>query len=98
MKPGARRTITGLLLLAALATAISFMADAQEPTDLSGRLVAVGIPGAGAVAAVGAFHPGGPIQDKPAFRAYTASGAVLDSARLFVASSSNYGAPLGRAE
>jgi hypothetical protein len=98
MNRGARRTLTGLLLLTALATAISFMADAQEPTELHGRLVAVGIPGAGAVAAVGTFHPGGPIQDKPAFRAYTAAGAILDPARLFVASSSNFGAPMGRAE
>ena len=61
-------------------------------------LIAVGIPGAGAVSQVGTFHPGGPIYDKPALRAFTRTGAVLDPARIFVGSSSNFGAPLARAD
>jgi hypothetical protein len=63
-----------------------------------GRLVAVGIPEVGAISAVGSFHPGGPIRDKPEFAAYTVPGAVLDKERLLVASSSNFGAPPARPE
>ena len=62
---------------------------------LTGRIVAVGIPGAGAVSGVGYFHPGGPICDKPTFRSLTRPGAVLDPDRILVASSSNFGAPMG---
>ena len=61
---------------------------------LSARIIAVGIPGAGAVAPVGTFHTGGPIHDKPEFLAYTVAGKVLDPARVIVASSSNFGAPI----
>jgi hypothetical protein len=72
-------------------------AAADPPIEpISGRLVAVGIPGAGAVSAVGTFHPGSPIQDAPAFRALTEPGAVLDSKRILVASTSNFGAPPAR--
>src|SRR5215472_9716161 len=41
------------------------------PPALRGRVVAVGIPGASAISAVGTFLPGGPIHDKPDFRAFT---------------------------
>ena len=64
---------------------------AVEP--LMGRVVAVGIPGAGAVAKVGAFHEGGPIHDKPELAAFTAPGRVLDPERVLVASTSSFGAP-----
>jgi hypothetical protein len=66
--------------------------------ELGGRLIAVGIPGAGAISAVGTFHPGGPIRDKPEFAAFTQAGAVLDPARILVASASNFGAPLGKGD
>jgi mono/diheme cytochrome c family protein len=54
---------------------------------------AVGIAGAGAVAQVGRFHPGGPLHEKEAFAAYTAPGRVLHADRVLVASGSNFGAP-----
>jgi hypothetical protein len=68
----------------------------QRPADpaLSGRIVAVGIPGAAGVSPVGVFHAGGPIHDKPEFAAYTLAGKILDPARVLVVSSSNFGAPL----
>src|ERR1700693_16744 len=66
--------------------------------ELAGRLVAVGISGASAVSAVGTFHPGGPIHDKPAFCAFTQPGSILDPLRILVASSSNFGAPLAGPE
>ncbi|MEA2190561.1 MAG: hypothetical protein QOI73_682 [Solirubrobacteraceae bacterium] len=63
---------------------------------LAARVLAAGIPGAGALSPVGAFHPGGPIHDTRSFAATTRRGKVLDPARLLVASSSNFGAPLAR--
>ena len=65
---------------------------------LSARVLATGIPGAGALSPAGVFHPGGPIHDKRAFAAATRSGNVLDPTRLLVASTSNFGAPLARAD
>ena len=59
-------------------------------------VVATGIPGAGAIAQIGKFHTGGPFHDNPAFAPSTQPGQVLDGRRLFVASSSNFGAPLAR--
>ncbi|HEV7666740.1 MAG TPA: hypothetical protein VGQ62_24615, partial [Chloroflexota bacterium] len=71
--------------------------SAAAPTPaLTARVLAVGIPGANAVAPVGKFHPGGPIHDKPDFAAYTQAGRVLDPERILVASSSNFGAPRAR--
>src|SRR5688572_15441537 len=63
------------------------------PSSLSGRVVAVGIPGASAISPVGVFLPGGPIRDKPEFAVYTEPGRILDPRRLLVASSSNFRAP-----
>ncbi len=60
---------------------------------LTGRLLATGIPGAGALSPVGSFHAGGPIHDKREFAAMTRDGAILDPDRLLVASTSNFGAP-----
>ena len=68
-------------------------AVADEPPLIVGQIKAVGIAGAGAVAQVGFFHPGGPIHDKPELAALTQPGRVLDKDRVLVASSSNYGAP-----
>jgi cytochrome c551/c552 len=64
--------------------------------SLEGRIVAVGIPGASAISAVGNFHPGGPIHDVARFADLTAPGRVLDPDRILVASSSNFGAAPGR--
>jgi hypothetical protein len=60
------------------------------------RVVAQGIPGAGAIAQVGTFHRGGPFHDKAAFAALTAPGMILDPTRLLVACSSSFGATLSR--
>src|SRR5690348_5692091 len=82
--------------LSAVAPAVAEGTAAEHtaaPT-LTGRIVAVGIPGAAGVSAVGVFHAGGPIHDKPEFAAYTEPGNVLDPSRVLVVSSSNFGAPL----
>jgi hypothetical protein len=71
----------------------NILIDATEPPVLPAHIIAVGIPGAGAVAPVGSFHPGGPIRDKPAFATFTENGHVLDPKRILVAGSSNFGAP-----
>ena len=62
--------------------------------SLSGRVVAIGIPGISAVSAVGTFLPGGPIHDNPKFAAFTNPGRVLDPTRILVGSNSNFAAPL----
>ena len=61
------------------------------------RVVAQGIPGAGAITQIGTFHRGGPFHDKAPFAALTAPGMILDGKRLFVASTSSFGAPLAPA-
>lgn len=66
----------------------------QAALPLQARVVAVGIPGAGAISPVGRFLPGGPIHDMAAFAAFTEPGRVLDLNRILVGSSSNFGAPL----
>jgi hypothetical protein len=65
----------------------------QSVPSLEARVVAAGIPNAGAAAAVGFFHPTGPIHGNPAFAEFTRRGRVLDPARVLVASTSNFGAP-----
>src|SRR5215472_18292286 len=62
--------------------------------SLRGRVVALGIPGAAAISAVGTFLPGGPIHDNPALAAFTMPGRVLDPVRILVGSTSNFGAPV----
>ena len=59
---------------------------------LTGRVLATGIPGAGALSPVGDFHPGGPMHDQDDFAATTEEGEILDPDRLLVASTSNFGA------
>src|SRR5215472_2695666 len=78
----------------ALATGAAQEGEHDPPPFLKGRVVAVGIPGASAISAVGRFLPGGPIHDKPNFAAFTQPGKILDPVRILVASSSNFGAPL----
>jgi hypothetical protein len=76
-------------------------APPDQPTGepaLVGRVVAVGIPGVGAISAVGTFHPGGPIRDRREFAMFAAPGQVLDPARILVASSSAFGAPPARTD
>ena len=70
----------------------------QASGKLNARILAVGIPGAGAVAPVGTFHKGGPIFDKPEFAAFTQAGQVLDPKRILVTSNSNFGAPLAQTD
>lgn len=89
-------TKASTLLLTVLCCALTTRAGDLPIEPIAGRLVAVGIPGAGAVSAVGTFHPGSPIHDNPAFRALTEPGAVLDPRRILVASTSNFGAPPAR--
>src|SRR5262249_17165166 len=72
--------------------------EAYDRPFIAGRIVAVGIPGAGAIAAVGVFLPGGPIHDNPKFAAFTQPGRILDPARILVASRSNFGAPLANSQ
>jgi len=98
-RPGSGAVRPALLALCILAVPTSLRSE-PLPT-LAARVVAVGIPGAGAVSAVGVFHPGGPIHDKPDFVVYTREGRILDPARVLVASRSNFGASpasLGEAE
>ena len=79
----------------ALAVLPTLPASGAKPfPELAGRVVAVGIPGVSGLSAIGTFHPGGPIYDKPAFRAFTNPGEILDPERILVASTSNFGAPL----
>ncbi len=63
---------------------------------LHARIIATGIPGAGAVSEVGDFLRGSPLHDNSAFTPYTQPGAVLDPKRILVASTSNFGAPPAR--
>jgi hypothetical protein len=70
--------------------------DVNDPVSVHAEVVATGIPGAGAIAQIGKFHSGGPFHDNPALAPSTQPGQVLDGTRLFVASSSNFGAPLAR--
>jgi hypothetical protein len=72
--------------------------ERSEPRALEGRIVAIGIPGVSAISVVGSFLPGGPIHDNPSLAAFTVPGAVLDPARLLVASTSNFGEPLANAD
>src|SRR6185436_10643585 len=103
MKPVNKRN--GLVLIGGLIGIITVgsfssgrAAHSHDVQPLNGRIVAVGIPGVSAVAPVGTFLPGGPIHDKPEFQAFTQPGHVLDPTRILVGSTSNFGAPLARAD
>ena len=75
---------------------VSSAGGTQDVAAVTATIVATGIPGAGAITQIGTFHQGGPFVERPLFAAETQSGHVLDPARLFVASTSNFGAPLAR--
>jgi len=88
-----------LILFSFLLLCAAFATESEDGIPvLTGRLVAVGIPEPGAISAVGNFHPGGPIHDNPAFQAFTQPGAILDGQRILVASRSNFGAAVARAD
>ena len=73
--------------------------DDSRPNDwpvARARLIATGIPGAGAVAEVGDFLTGSPLHDKAPFTVFTQPGSVLDPHRVLVASTSNFGAAVAR--
>src|ERR1700686_1511450 len=87
----------GIAFSAAAALIIGAAPALADPVaDAPARIVASGIPGATAVSQIGSFHPGGPIHDKASFAAFTLPSKILAPTRLFVASSSNFGAPLAR--
>ena len=94
-----RRRAIGVLLSAAGVAWLGpnrnvFAHDSDDGAPfIDGRVVAVGIPGASAIAPVGTFLPGGPIHDNPTLAAFTRPGAVLEPARILVACRSNFGAP-----
>src|SRR3954469_22439421 len=72
------------------ALTISKLHDDQPVLET--QLIAKRIPGAGAVAEIGLFLPGGAVHDT--FARYTAEGAVFAPGRVLVASTSNFGARL----
>src|SRR5215472_15958536 len=90
--------LIGITSIGSLTVARAEDTDRDDRPALRGRIVAVGIPGASTISAVGAFLPGGPIHDKPALAAFTQPGRVLDPVRILVGSSSNFGAPLARTD
>src|SRR5881296_3067046 len=102
MKGGIMRKLGVLTLLitlpfATVATSRSVEFGSEDDADnVRADVVAIGIPGAGALAQVGTFHKGGPFHDRADFAAFTQPGQVLDRTRLFVASTSNFGAPVAR--
>ena len=71
-------------------------ASARRQGVLRARLLATGIPGAGAVTEVGDFLRGSPMRDNSVLAAFAQPGQVLDPKRVLVASTSNFGAPLAR--
>lgn len=93
-----RMARTALAVVVGLGAAIvgtaAHAAQADGQRWVTAQVIAVGIPDASAISAVGTFLPGGPIHDNPAFVAYTEPGRVLDPARILVASRSNFGAPV----
>jgi hypothetical protein len=99
----ASRWLYASTIAALLAAGFSHLARADESWDSGdgwsvahARLIATGIPGAGAVAEVGDFLTGSPLHDKAAFTTFTQPGQVLDPKRVLVASTSNFGAALAR--
>src|SRR5438034_4286291 len=85
---------SSILALAALVAGQT--SESLNIVPIQADVVATGIPGAGAIAQIGTFHAGGPFHDRVDFAAFTQPGQVLDRTRLFVASTSNFGAPLAR--
>src|SRR4051794_30256113 len=91
-----------LAAAAILAVATGMAQKSSSPSAdrqgvLRARVIATGIPGAGAVSEVGDFLRGSPLHDNATLAAFTQTGRVLDPKRVLVASTSNFGAPLARA-
>jgi hypothetical protein len=101
------KSSANLAVIIALATGVAGIggdaarhaALADEIAGINARVVAVGIPGASALAQVGTFRNvappnacANPIPTK--FPSYILAGAVLDPKRILIGSSSNFGAPL----
>jgi hypothetical protein len=87
--------VVGLVTTRAGNDPITSAAGTQDIARVMAHVVATGIPGAGAITQIGTFHQGGPFHDNAALiGTATAPGNVLDRTRLFVASTSNFGAPL----
>jgi len=85
----------GFATLRAVSEHLSSAGGAPDAVAVVADVVATGIPGAGAITQIGTFHTGGPLHDNAALIAgSTNPGRVLDRTRLFVASTSNFGAPL----
>src|SRR5271154_1097111 len=92
------RWLSGLAVSAVLAAGFCQQAGASDesPDSSDGwaiahaRIIATGIPGAGAVAEVGDFLTGSPLHDKAPFTVFTQPGQVLDPKRVLVASTSNF--------
>ncbi len=84
----------GLATPYAVTERLSSAGGAPDAVQVIADVVATGIPGAGAIMQVGTFHTGGPLHDNAALINHsTDPGQVLDRTRLFVASTSNFGAP-----
>lgn len=91
MATGSRRRVGSLAVVAVAGLLLTACSGAGGET-VTARVVAVGIPGAGTIAAVGRFLPGGPINDNPSFQPYTGPGRVPAADRVLVGSVSNFGA------
>jgi hypothetical protein len=86
--------LLGALALASTGLEPSVARDpSPQASTVVARVIATGVQGAGAISAVGVFHPGGPIHDNPNFAAMTQRGRVLDPTRILVTSTSNFGSP-----
>jgi len=93
------RLLFGILVFLLPEYSICFGQESNQASGkLTARILAVGIPGASAVAPVGTFHKGGPIYDKPEFASFTQPGQILDPKRILVTSHSNFGAPLAQTD
>jgi di-heme oxidoreductase (putative peroxidase) len=103
-----RRLLVPVLLIVPAAALVGTIAIDDQVSSAGGapdagrivaEVVATGIPGAGAITQIGTFQQGGPLHDNVALIAGTTNPKqVLDRTRLFVASTSNFGAPLAIAE
>jgi len=90
-----KTTLIGFAVVLVAVSGINLrVGAAKQVKTLPAQIIAVGIPGASTISAVGQFLPGGPIHDNPTFAALTQPGRVLDPSRILVGSTSNFGAPL----
>jgi len=87
---------TAAALMSAGAHAQKRDPESRHEQHAAVKLIATGIPGAGAICQIGAFQKGGPFVSNATFAVQTQPGAILDGVRLLVASSSNFGETLAR--